>query len=146
MTKMPIDTLAKAIVADAVNQLKKDKAEERHSHVLSNHQIFDLAKAYNKDQEPASEAVAEATGKAATETDKEENAEDGKKDEEVKVEGLKLEGTSEKEACEDKLEEEENAEKKDDIAATSGDSATEEIKGTEEVKASEANDAEIKDN
>ena len=94
MTKMPVDALAKAIVADALNQLKRDKAEDRRSHVLSNHQILDLVKAYKKSQEPTPDAAAEKT-EADAETSEGVQTEEGKAEQPEEV------GSSEDKAAEE---------------------------------------------
>ena len=51
MSKMPVDTLATAIVSDALIQLKKAKADKPQSRILNNPEIFDLAREYKKQQE-----------------------------------------------------------------------------------------------
>ena len=95
MTKMPVDTLAKAIVADAVNQLSNKKSGEHYSHILSNHQILDLARAYKKSQQPPSEAVeASQTEEGATEASKEGEGEEAKQEEVKAEEGKSDEGKS----------------------------------------------------
>eukprot|EP00112_Aurelia_sp_Birch-Aquarium-sp1_P007199 Seg1784.3 transcript_id=Seg1784.3/GoldUCD/mRNA.D3Y31 product="Oxidoreductase HTATIP2" protein_id=Seg1784.3/GoldUCD/D3Y31 len=51
MSKMPVDTLAMAIVSDVLIQLKKAKADKPQSHLLNNPEIIDLAREYKKQQE-----------------------------------------------------------------------------------------------
>ena len=51
MSKMPVDTLARAIVSDALIQLKKAKADKPQSHILNNAEVFDLAREYKRQQE-----------------------------------------------------------------------------------------------
>ncbi|XP_065059988.1 oxidoreductase HTATIP2-like [Rhopilema esculentum] len=113
MTKMPVDTLAKAIVADAINQLQKEKTEEAYSHILANHQILDLAKAYLKEEqgdsvaataetpveEKPTEGEAEAPKDAGNEVDKaSEESKGAEKGEESKegVEGAEKSSDAEK--------------------------------------------------
>ena len=54
---MPVDTLARAIVADSLSHLKKQKQAEPQSVILTNQHIFDLAKAYQTGQEPKSDVT-----------------------------------------------------------------------------------------
>ena len=121
MTKMPVDTLAKAIVVDAINQLQKEKTEEAHSHILANHQILDLARAYLKEEQDASmaataeakspveekptEGEAEAPKDAGNEVDKaSEESKGAEKGEESKegVEGAEKSSDAEKPSDVDK--------------------------------------------
>ena len=105
MTKMPVDTLARAMVTDALKQLKKEKSDDRYHHILSNHQIFDLAKEYKMSLETGPEvAVSNEKGEGNVETQKEPKVEDGlvdkgKCDEGEAIEGKSDEGTSDQGAC-----------------------------------------------
>ena len=109
MTKMPVDTLAKAIVIDALNQLKKEKQDDRHSHILSNHQIFDLAKECGKNQEPGSAATASTErGEGKVETPKEVKPEldkndEGKSEESQAIEGKPEEGNTDQGKAEESI-------------------------------------------
>ena len=57
LTKMPVDTLASAIVADSLSHLKKQKQGDPQSHILTNQHIFGLAKAYATGQELKSDTT-----------------------------------------------------------------------------------------
>ena len=60
MTKISVATVAKAMLNDAVIQMKKGKDAHPHSHILSNHQINDLVRK-PKDQTETKKETAEAS-------------------------------------------------------------------------------------
>ena len=135
MTKMPVDTLAKAIVVDALKQLKKEKQDERHSHILSNHQIFDLAKECEKNQEPGSEAtVPTERGEEKVETSNEVEPEVAKGDEGNNEEVQTNEGKSEEGNTDQEIAEEPKAAENDEGTIAQDQPKESEVKSEEPAK------------
>ena len=129
MTKMPVDTLASAIVADSLSHLKKQKQGDPQSHILTNQHIFGLAKAYSTGQEPKSDTAGPT--------------EKGEKKVVASQEVTSVDGMKEEKKSDESMPADENAEEVNKDQAKDGEGTSDQAKGGEgnndEAKAEEGN-------